>query len=643
MSGIAGIYHLDGRRADPELLGRMTDRVRQRGPDAEGHWTDGGVGLGHRALHSTPESVSEKQPLADETGRYVISADARIDNRSELIAALGVVGKPPAQVTDAELILKAYEKWGEACAGRLVGDFAFAVWDRRRRRLFCARDPIGIKPFVYHFDGRSFRWASEARQILEDGTIPAEPNLALIGRYLLNDGSEREETLYRGIYRLTPGHFLVVGEGGVRRGQHWDVDPSREVRYRTDGEYAEHFLDLLREAVRSRLRSPGPVGALLSGGLDSSSVVCLAALLDREGGVCNGAPETYSVVFETLPCDERRYIDAVVRKWGLRANYVVFEDEEAALDLEESQRYGDLFYEPTTFMYVPALRDARRKGMRVLLWGVGGDELLAAGFDHLTDLLFQGRVRALIEQLQYDAVQYAVPPRTLVWQYCLKPLIPSPLRALLRPLVRALRGNGIPRWIAPGFLERVEVTDQLRRGVLAKPFPSRSQQTLYDGLCFSWNTTFALGVMDGLASAFSVEFRYPFFDRRLVEFLLAVPEEQRWWKDRPKAILRRALDGILPEAVRDRRGKAEFTCAFDREMGERQAAKVEALLRDSALERLGVVDGQRLRQFFAEYRHGRRDYATSGVLSTIVGLELWCRALTTEASQGRRTHGAEDG
>lgn len=634
MSGIAGLYYLDGRRLDAALLGRMIDAIRHRGPDGEGHWEERCAGLGHRALHATPESVYEKQPMADEAGSCVIAADARIDNREELIAGLGVTGKPKERITDAELILRAYEAWGEGCPSRLLGDFAFAIWDGRTRRLFCARDPIGIKPFVYHFDGKTFLWASEAKQILEDGTVPREPNLTLIGRYLLNDGSEREETLYRGIYRLPPGHLLVVGEGGIRREPYWDVEPAREIRYPTDAEYAEHFLSLFREAVRSRLRTRGPVGAFLSGGLDSSAIVCMARALQEEGSVPNGALEAYSVVFETLPCDERRYIDQVVGKWRVPANYVVFEEQEAALNLEESRHYRDVFYEPTTFMFIPALRDTRRKGIRALLSGMGGDELLAAGFEHLTDLLLQGRIRTLIEQLHYDAVQYAVPRRTLLWQYCLKPLVPAPLRNLLRPLVGALRGDGIPRWIAPGFLERTGARDQLRRGVPAREFPSRSQQALYEGLCFSWNTTFALGVMDGLASAFSAEFRYPFFDRRLVEFLMAIPEEQRWWKDRPKAILRRALDGILPAVVRDRNGKAEFTPVFDREMGGRQASKVEALLHEPVLERLGVVDGKRLRRFFSEYRHGRRNYYTSGVLSTIVGLELWCRALVDGVAKG---------
>ncbi|MBI2160002.1 MAG: asparagine synthase (glutamine-hydrolyzing) [Candidatus Rokubacteria bacterium] len=634
MSGIAGIYDREDRPVAAALLKRMTDVIARRGPDGEGHWIEGSVGLGHRLLQTTPASLQETQPMLDGTRRWVITADARIDNRDELIATLELCGDGPGKITDAELILKAYEKWGEACPGRLIGDFAFAIWDRRARRLFCARDPIGIKPFHYHFDGKRFIWASEPKQILEDRSVSPEPNLSLIGRYLLDDGSEREETLYRGIYRLPQAHCLVVGDTGIRKSQYWDVDESREVRYHTDAQYAEHFLNLFSRAVRSHLRSGGPVGAFLSGGLDSSSVVSMAQKLYGDGEVTNNGFETYSIVFDTLRCDERRYIDEVVRKWGFRANYVGFEQHESAVNLEESWQYPDVIYDPMTFMSHVALDDARQKGIKVFLSGVGGDELLACGFEHLTDLLYRGRIRALMEQLDYDAVNYAVSRKHLLWNYCVKPLIPSPIKTLLKPAIMRLRDKRVHGWFAPGFLERARLEGHWRRGVKVKKFCTRAQQALYEGLHFTWNANFSLGMLDSSHAAFSTECRYPFFDRRLVEFLMAIPDEQRWWMDRPKAILRRALAGILPEAVGNRRGKAEFTPAFDREMAERQADKVEALLCRSALERLGVIDGERFRRFVAEYRAGLRGAARTSVVSTFVGLELWCRHCIMSSARG---------
>ena len=203
---------------------------------------------------------------------------------------------------------------GRKCPERLLGDFAFAIWDGRNKKLFCARDPVGIKPFFYYFDGKTFYWGSEPRVIYEDSKISKEPNLTLICLYLLNRFDEREETLYRSIYRLPPSHFMVLENGRLRKGQYWDVDPNHAVRYKTDDEYAEHFLELFKEAIRARLRSHGPVGTLLSGGLDSSSIVCTTQMLKQERSAPDNGLETFSIVFDEFPCDERPYIHEVVRK-----------------------------------------------------------------------------------------------------------------------------------------------------------------------------------------------------------------------------------------------------------------------------------------------------------------------------------------
>lgn len=263
MSGIAGIYYLDGRPVEQVDLHRMLDSMAHRGPDGSGIWTDGPVGLGHRMLWTTPESLHEKLPLKNNTGDLTITADARIDNRDELIPTLNLNGRPRETIPDSEIILAAYEKWGESCPERLLGDFAFAIWEGRKKKLFCARDPVGIKPFFYYFDGKAFYWSSEPRAICEDSKVPKKPNLTLISLYLLNRFDEREETLYQNIYRLPSSHFMVLENGRLRKGQYWDIDPNHAIRYKTDQEYAEHFLSLFKEAIRARLRSHGPVGALL--------------------------------------------------------------------------------------------------------------------------------------------------------------------------------------------------------------------------------------------------------------------------------------------------------------------------------------------------------------------------------------------
>ena len=325
MSGIAGIYYLDGRPVERTDVERMVDSIAHRGPDGSGVWTDGSVGFGHRMLWTTPESLHEKLPLTNKTGDLTITADARIDNRDELFSTLNFNGRPRETITDSEIILAAYEKWGEKCPEKLLGDFSFAIWDKRKQIVYCARDPIGIKPFYYYFKEGKFRWSSEPKAIFEDNTIPKEPNLPLICLYLLNRFDEREETLYKDVYRLPPSHFMVLENGQLRKGQYWDIDPNYSIRYKTDEEYAEHFLSLFKEAVKVRLRSHGPVGALLSGGLDSSSIVCTAQKLYQEKSIPNNGFETFSIIFDTFPCDERVYINEVVRKWDVKANYFPYE------------------------------------------------------------------------------------------------------------------------------------------------------------------------------------------------------------------------------------------------------------------------------------------------------------------------------
>jgi asparagine synthase (glutamine-hydrolysing) len=623
MSGIAGIYNLDGGPVDRTLMQRMLDVIAHRGPDGAGYWVDGPVALGHRMLHTTPESLHEKQPLVDEKGQWVITADARIDNRDELIATLSLNHKPKEQITDAELILKAYEKWGGACPEKLLGDFAFAIWDGREHRLLCARDPIGVKPFYYYFDRKKFLWASEPRQIFQDACIPREPNYPLIGLYLLNRFDEWEETLYRGIYRLPQAHAMVLEGGHLQKVQYWDLDPARTIRYRTDAEYAEHFLGLFQEAVRARLRSHGSVGAWLSGGLDSSSIVCVAQKLYQEGVIENQGFETFSIVFDELACDERPYIEAVVRKWNLTSNIFFYERNRASVDIDKVRCYPDVLYDPTLFMFRPALESAEWKGMKVILSGVEGDDLLTGGFYHLADLLRRLRIRDLVTQIRGDFVTYDKRPLDLLFNYTLRPLIPHPVKMVLRGLLKPFRGNGIPPWINADFVKKFSLKDHSRKRVSLKSSCTLQQEQIYRYLRSWWNTNVCLTSTDLFAARFSMEWRYPFFDRRLVEWVLGIPEEQRWWGDRPKTVLRNAMQDILPEAVQERKTKANFCPVHDMELKGRQREKVKEMIDTLALARLGIVDDKLIRQMFEAYRQGGSKQLTP--LSVIIGLELWYR------------------
>lgn len=184
MSGIAGIYYPDGRPVDRTDLERMGAAIAHRGPDGEGVWSNGPVALGHRMLWTTPESLQERLPRLSATGDFVLTADARIDNRDDLVAALDLSDRPTSEVTDSQLILAAYEKWGTSCSEKLLGDFAFAVWDSRRQQLFCSRDPMGIKPFYYYHTAGVFAFASEIQALLCLDGVPRRLNEVKVADFL---------------------------------------------------------------------------------------------------------------------------------------------------------------------------------------------------------------------------------------------------------------------------------------------------------------------------------------------------------------------------------------------------------------------------------------------------------------------------
>jgi len=623
MSGIAGIHDARGGPVDSDLLEHMTTVIAHRGPEGSARWARGEVGLGHRRRAGTEGGVA-----AHRGGDLRLTFDGRIDNGEELRAVLATA----AGAGDAELVLAAYERFGPRCVERLLGDFAFALWDGRRRTLFCARDPLGVKPLYYHFDGGRLLIGSEPRQILQG--VDARPNLALLARYLTDDYTERRETLYRGVHRLEPAHSLTAGPAGIEIRRYWDVDPLHQVRCRDDAEYDARFSTLFREAVAARLAADGPVGALLSGGLDSSSIVCTASDLYTSGVQEYRGLETWSVLFDTLPCDEREYIAAVVRRCGFHASFVHYENEDRVPDLDSCREHPEVLYAPITAAVTSALADAHDKGIRVMLSGTGGDEFLASGFEHLTDLLLAGRFRTLFHQLRCDADLCATSAALLFREHCLKPLIPRRVAAPLRRLRRGLAGNGEPDWLVPGVLDRRRLDPEADGNSVASRFATRSQRSLHRVLLHNSNLSYAIGENDLLASRFGIEYRYPFLDRRVVEFLIAIPERQRWWMDRPKAILRRALRDVLPEEVRERRTKAEFSVVLDREVRGRLAAQVEKLIRDSVLVQMGVVDRAGMLRRFRAVVEGRDETASRWAVFNFIGLELWSRSIAAGAARG---------
>lgn len=633
MSGILGIWNLDGRPVEKAVLAKMSATLAHRGPDGEGLWVQGPVGLGHRMLHTTPESLQENQPLADETGNLCLTLDGRVDNRDELRAALEAKGAIIRTDTDAELVLRAYQVWGEECPRRILGDFAFAIWDGRNRQLVCARDILGIKPFYYYTDGRTFLFASELRPLFEDPAVPREPNEGMIGEYLAMDVTSQEDTLYRGILRLPQAHVMIIEPGRVRTVRYWDIDPAKEVRYGSDKEYGEQFLEIFKEAVRCRLRSHRLVGADLSGGLDSSSVVCVAQSLYREGSVASPGFETFSLVFPGMPCDESGYIQEVGRMWGITSNAVDAVDPDVSCFTEHVRRYGDVPYPPNGMMHDPVMALAQAKAVRVHLTGVGGDQWLTGSLGHHADLLRRFRMLDLFRQSRFDSqvlsdLDEPTSPLFLVVRHGIWPLLPrAAQRAIKWALLR--EWDGVPPWIDSQFARRIQLSERLRKKHTAgHRFPTVAQTELSLFLTSGWS---CLRRESGerYGSWFGIEYRHPFFDRRVIEYALALPEEQRWRQDQTKFVLRQAMQGLLPKTVRQRLTKADFSHLHPKAM---HVLGGERLFDSLVIAPLGWVDRERVRQMYrhmvTHFAKGDDDYTTyMWPLWMIFGIELWYKTV----------------
>ena len=564
VSAIAGLWRLDGRPAAAADIASISARLAHRGPDGAGTWAGGSIALAHRLLHSTPESLTERHPIVSRDRALVLVADARIDNRDELREALELA---PAEVqtwTDAEWIMGAYRRWQDSAPEHLLGDFAFALWDARRQVLFCARDHFGVKPFYYHHvPGRLFAFASEIKGLLALAEVPRRLNETRVADYLASLLEDKESTFYEGILRLAPAHQMIVSRDGVRRESYWALDPEREIRLASDAEYAEAFREVFTEAVRSRLRSAFPVGSMLSGGLDSSSIVCVARQLLAEEG--RGPLHAFSAVFDNVPeSDERPYMEAVLAQGGLNHDAVRGD----LLDpIEEQQRIleqqDEPYYAPNLFLHWGLYRKAQERGVRVLLDGLDGDSTVSHAIGYLGELARTGRWWRLAQEIRGLSRNFGRSPWVILKGHAIRPLAPDMLlRAWRAVRPRKVGGGSDGALLDPDFGRRMGVEQRLREERAAQRAAALSAREFHYQHLTQGIIPLVLEVADRAAAAASIEPRYPFFDRRLAELCLAMPADQKLRDGWTRRVMRNAMDGILPPAIRWRGGKANLSPNF---------------------------------------------------------------------------------
>jgi asparagine synthase (glutamine-hydrolysing) len=576
MSAIAGIFYLDRQPVERDNLGKMLDILTHRGSDAANIWCENNVGLIHRLLWTTPESLLETLPLAKDN--LVITADARIDNRDELISQLQLNHLSAEKITDSELILAAYQKWGDKCPEKLIGDFAFAIWDQREQIIFCARDPMGVKPFYYYQRGNLFVFASEIKAIFALPEIPRDLNELMVAYHLEAFYEDHQITFYQNIFRLPGASSLTINDSkGITIQSYWSLDPKKEIRFKSQQDYVEAFREIFTESVRCRLRSAFPVGSTLSGGLDSSSIACTARqiLVPKDQQL-----HTFSAIFPSL-CpkdlrliDERPYMEAVKALGGfnahdLRADLltpltdILWDDDEPifATNLYIHQGIYDL---------------AHQQGVRVILDGLDGDATVGHGWSYLSELLYSGRWWKLIQEVNSASQRIRLSRKRIIRDFALNPIIEALANYLNSFLGETTDSNH--RSIKQDFAQRIGLTNKIAELFKDKPkLVLTTRQKQYMGLS-SGLYAHVLNMADKATTRSSVEARYPFFDRRLMEFCLALPPEQKLNQGWSRAILRYAMTDILPPSVQWRVNKGNLFPNFRKQLLDTQAKTLEQIM-----------------------------------------------------------------
>ncbi|MCU1335640.1 MAG: asnB [Bryobacterales bacterium] len=574
MSGIIGLFRRDGAPVGSEMTAGMLGAIMHRGPDNSGVWNKGSAGLGHCMLWTTPESLSEILPFEDTASGLAITCDARIDNRAELIEGLGLQARV-GEVTDSALILAAYVKWGVECPSHLIGDFVFAIFDNKNQQMFCARDPMGVKCLYYYLSDRLFAFSSEIKGLTRLSEVPQHLNEVRVLDYLVNLFDDRTITFYQHILRLPQATSLVVSRDQTRASTYWSLDPHRELKLASDEEYSEAFKTCFVESVRCRLRSAYPVVSALSGGLDSSSITCVARQLYDSAG--NHQPlDTVSLIFPGLPkedlryIDEREFIDAVLTTGNYRPHFVHADQLTPLQDVRQIQFHLDeAFFAGNLYLHWEMYRTTHCNGSRIFLDGLDGDTTISHGFEYLADLILSLRWKTLLREVQLIRQNLGIGRKRVLRDYCIKPLCPTWVYKTW-DWAHGRRGDTriTGELVTREFKERLGLTERVNSFLTSSRSCTRTAREKHWEMLNFPLYAHALEMADKASAAFQVEARYPFFDRRLIELCLALPARQKLGQGWSRWILRRAMEGILPKDIQWRPAKGNLSPNFYRKLIE---------------------------------------------------------------------------
>src|ERR1051326_7696 len=625
MSAIGAIFNFNRRPFDDGDLRDLTAlwRALQKwGPDGGRIVTSDSCGVCYRAFNTNSESEFEVQPVVGADGT-ILAADLRLDNREELFAAThrSLPQSSLAQTTDAELAVAVCRVWGADFPLHLIGEYAVLVYEPRAGRLLLCRDHIGAPPLYYHRDHDRLIASSQLAPLLDVFPVCREIDEEYVAG-CMSRGPTIGLTPYKHIHAVRPAHVVSASAAGdLRERRFWKLDVDAEIRFDRDEEYEEAFRYHLRNAVRAPLRSNRSLLIELSGGLDSSTIACLADESIREGNVPANRYDTVSYVYDESPTsDESKFIHCVEDHLGCVGIHV--KDEECSLLPPADQTLDIVTPNPILYSYgyhAALCRLMRETGARVLLTGVGGDQVLGSSYDpypELADLLVLKQLFALHRRVQTWSETLQKPYLWLLWQKTLVPVLPR----RVQPLFRRAAMKRVPAWVNAAFVAKTK----LRENELppADPFGFRLPSDRDKAISY-------LAVIKNVAPCHRREMTpldssYPFMHRPLVEFLQAIPFTQLLRPGENRSLMRRALRDLLPEKVARRKTKGIPTEGLCRAVA-REWQTLRSLFAESRVCAYGFMDSAPLLAAIDRSRNGLEVF--NGALLTAISLEFWLRAL----------------
>jgi asparagine synthase (glutamine-hydrolysing) len=557
MSGIAGLLRFDGQEASRNELERVANALRAHGPDRSQVTVSGSVGLVHVLMRMTSEDTSDPQPWRGASGA-LITADLRLDNRNDLLARLGLTPHDAISWSDARIVLAAWERFGDAVWPMLRGPFAVAIWSPSQRRLTLARDPVGLHVVMWHSSPRFFAFATMPNGLFAFDGVRRELSEEKFADFLVLNHAEHATTIYKDIFRIAPAHVMhVAADGAITQHRYWSPDDIKPVRLASDQDYADGLRECLDTAVRRQMRSAHPVGCLLSGGLDSSSVAVLAARALSEKNqrlaAFTGVPRRGFDV--PVPAghyaDETPYVDAIARAAGnIDVTYVANDAEDDLADLERFfVALEGPVRNPTNLAWVLSiLRLARKQGRRVLLGGLRGNSTISwSGWSQTTTHAMHGRWLTALRQWRHYYRRMPHSRWRTTRDLLIEPILPDWVGDRLE---RRRQPDRVAPWqkhspILPEFAATTGVDRRAKRSGHDFLYRMRADERIralfsvdYDG---DWHAA--------EKACTGVEVRDPTADLDVISYCFGVPPEQYLAEGTDRSLIRRAMWGLVPEAV----------------------------------------------------------------------------------------------